>query len=106
MDLKEFFFVIFLNRTNDIIGYKKIGEGGISEVNVDVRLIFAPALKAIASGIILIHNHPSGKSEPSNADRMLTKNFKEVGRLLHIPILDHLIITSDKYYSFVDEGLL
>ena len=106
MDLKEFFFAIFLNRANEIIGYKKVGEGGVNSVNADARLIFAPALKALASGIVLIHNHPSGKNEPSYADRRLTKEYKEAGRLLQMTVLDHLIITPVGYYSFADEGLL
>lgn len=106
IDLKEFFFVLFLNQSNKLIGYTKVGEGGINTVNVDARLVFAPALKALASGIVLIHNHPSGGLKPSHADRMLTKDFKEAGRILQIKVLDHLIITSDGYYSFMDEGLL
>ena len=106
MDLKEFFFVIFINRSNDIIGYKKVAEGGVNSVTVDARLIFAPALKALASGVVLIHNHPSGGLEPSYADRALTKDLKEAGRLLQIKVLDHLIVTSEGYYSFADDGLL
>jgi DNA repair protein RadC len=106
LDLKEFFFVIFLNRANEILGYKKVAEGGVNSVTVDARLIFAPALKALSSGVILIHNHPSGGLEPSYADRALTKDLKEAGRLLQIKVLDHLIVTSEGYYSFADDGLL
>ena len=73
----------------------------------DPKLVFAAALKASASYIILCHNHPSGNTKPSNADLLLTERLKEGGKFLDLPIQDHIIIAGDDdYYSFADEGLL
>ena len=73
---------------------------------VDVRLIFAAALKSNASGIIMAHNHPSGNLTASQADRDITRKVVQAGHLLDIPVLDHVIITTEGYYSFADEGAL
>ncbi len=104
IDLKEYFFVICLNRANEIIGYHKISEGGVSQTVVDTRLIFATALKCLASGMILVHNHPSGNLKPSEIDKELTKKISQAGKLFDITVLDHIIITSESYHSFVDNG--
>ena len=72
----------------------------------DPKLIFVAALKSGATGVLLAHNHPSGNLTPSQADIDLTRKIKEGGKLLEIQLLDHLIITSEGYYSFADEGLL
>lgn len=106
MELKEYFFMILLNRANKIVGYYKLSEGGISGTVVDLRLAYGTALKSLASAIIIAHNHPSGNLNPSEEDRRLTKKFTDAGKLLDINVLDHLIITNDGYYSFADEGLL
>lgn len=79
-------------------------KGGISSTVVDVKLIIAEALKVLASGIILVHNHPSGEVKPSSADYALTEKIKKACVLLDISLLDHLIITRNNYYSFADEG--
>jgi DNA repair protein RadC len=73
---------------------------------VDPRLIFAAGLKIMACSIVLAHNHPSGTTTPSAADRELTKKVKDAGYLLEIAVLDHLIVTRDGYLSFANEGLL
>lgn len=83
-----------------------ISQGGLSGTVADVKVIFAIALKACASGIVLSHNHPSGETEPSEDDIKLTHKLFEAGELLDIKILDHLIISSDGYYSFKDEGII
>jgi DNA repair protein RadC len=106
LELKEYFFVLLLNHKNELLGYVKISEGGINETSADIRLTFATALKGAATGIIITHNHPSGNLKPSHSDILLTKKFKEAGKLLDIPVLDHLIITPRGYFSFLDEGLL
>lgn len=106
IELKEYFFMILLNRANKVIGYYKLSEGGISGTVVDLRLGFGTALKGLASGIIMAHNHPSGNLCPSEEDKRLTKKFVEAGKLLDIAVLDHLIVTNDGYYSFADEGLI
>lgn len=106
IELKEYFFMIMLNRGNNVIGYLKLSEGGITGTLVDSRLAFAAALKGLATGIILVHNHPSGSLNPSEPDIKLTNKFKKIGELLDIAILDHLIITNTSYYSFADSGML
>lgn len=106
LELQEQFYLILLNRANEIIGYSCISTGGISATIVDIRILFAIALKCCASGIILAHNHPSGGLIPSRNDKQLTSKIKEAGQLLDITLLDHLIITKHGYYSFADEGEL
>ena len=103
--LKEFFYVLFVNKANQVIGYHKLSEGGISATLVDIRLLFSAALKQLACGIILSHNHPTGTLEPSAADIELTRRIKEAGKILDIAILDHIILTPDNgYFSFADES--
>ncbi|WP_423148631.1 JAB domain-containing protein [Rubrolithibacter danxiaensis] len=106
LDLVEQFKVMLLNRANRVLGLIEISTGGMSGTIADPKIIFCSAIKAAASGIILIHNHPSGNLKPSEADRQLTRKLKSGGELLDISVLDHLIISSEGYYSFADEGLL
>ncbi|WP_423148475.1 JAB domain-containing protein [Rubrolithibacter danxiaensis] len=106
LDLVEQFKVMLLNRANAVLGLIEISTGGMSGTIADPKIIFCSAIKAAASGIILVHNHPSGNLKPSEADRQLTRKLKAGGELLDISVLDHLIITSESYYSFADEGLL
>ncbi|OHT44982.1 hypothetical protein B0A80_02375 [Flavobacterium tructae] len=80
--------------------------GGIPGASVDLRLVFVTALKANASAGIMIHNHPSGKTLPSPADKLITQKAKHAGALLHIKVINHLIVTSESYYSFADKGSL
>ncbi len=102
----EQFWIICLNRSNHIINSTMISQGGVSGTVADPKLIFKSALTDLASGIILIHNHPSGNLKPSQADKKLTEKMVNSGRLLEIPVLDHLIFTDESYFSFADEGLL
>ncbi|UKJ07785.1 JAB domain-containing protein [Solitalea lacus] len=102
----EEFKILLLKRSHKVIGIYQVSLGGVSGTVVDAKIIFAAALLSHASAIILCHNHPSGTLSPSQQDIQLTKQLKEAGRVLNIEILDHLIITSDSYYSFGDEGLL
>ena len=106
VELKEYFFIVLLNRANEVIGYHKLSEGGICATLVDIRIAFATALKSLAVGMLLVHNHPSGNLKPSQQDIKLTKDFCKAGDLLEIKILDHLIISVEGYYSFADEGQL
>ena len=108
LELREKFYVMLLNRQNQVLGYHCHSVGGISSTTVDVRLIMVIALKTLASAIILIHNHPSGNLKPSQTDIDLTDKVKEAGNLLDITVFDHLIITGKvgDYYSFADEGEL
>ncbi len=106
IDFLEEFKIMLLNRANRVLGLVDISIGGISGTVCDPKVIFAAALKGAASGIILIHNHPSGNLQPSNADLELTRKLKEGGKLLDIGVLDHIILSSDGFYSFADEGMM
>jgi DNA repair protein RadC len=106
IDRLEEFVILCLNRANKVLGYSKISMGGISGTVADPKVIFQVALKANASAIILCHNHPSGNTAPSDNDIQLTKKLKSAGGFLDLTVLDHLIITSDGYYSFADEATL
>lgn len=106
IELVEQFKIILLNRSNACIGIADISRGGVSACVVDPKIIFSIALKTLASGIILAHNHPSGNTKPSEADIELTKKLSKGGKYLEINILDHLIVTPHTYYSIADEGLI
>ena len=101
----EEFWVIFLNNSNKVISKAQLSKGGITGTIVDVRLVYKLALENGATGLILCHNHPSGNSKPSEADKEITMKLKLAGDSLDVKVLDHLIITETKYYSFVDEGI-
>lgn len=103
----EEFWLILLNRSNNIIETVKISQGGISGTIADIRIMLKEALDKLASGIILCHNHPSGNIQPSHEDISLTRKVKEAGSLMDISLLDHIIVCNkDAYFSFADEGLL
>jgi len=101
----EEFWVLFLNNSNTVISKAQLSKGGIGGTTVDVRLIFKLAFEKFATALILCHNHPSGSLIPSDADKQITRKIKEAGSKLDVKVLDHLIITESKYYSFVDEGI-
>ena len=102
----EEFYIVLLNRANKIKSVELISKGGISGTAVDGKVIFKKALEQSASGVVLCHNHPSGNLQPSRSDIELTKKMKIFGKMIELPILDHLIITDDHYYSFADEGIM
>lgn len=105
--IRESFYLMLLNRANKVIGYYHVSTGGIDGTVVDPRLVFSVALTSLAAAIILVHNHPSGNTKPSNADIAITEKLKKGGELLEISVLDHIIITPQgNYYSFADEGML
>jgi len=106
MDFCESFYLLCLNRAARVLGWVKISQGGLAGVVVDVRHIFAIALKANSASIIVAHNHPSENIKPSDQDIQITKKIREAGRLFDIPLLDHVILTHENYYSFADEGNL
>ena len=103
---KEYFKVLFLNQSSQVLGYTLISEGGITDTTVDVRVILQAALLINAPVLILAHNHPSGNLKPSTLDIELTRCIKEAAKLMRINVLDHIIMTSESYYSFSDEGTL
>ncbi len=102
----EEFWVIYLNRKNEIIKKQNISKGGVTGTIADAKIIFKQAIEELALGIILCHNHPSGNIKPSDADIKLTKKLVAIGQLTDVNVLDHLIIGEQNYFSFADEGLL
>ena len=100
----EEFWLLYLNRQHKVLRCRKVSEGGMSGALVDLKRIFRQALIENAASIIACHNHPSGNLQPSSADRSLTNRMVEVGKLLDLPVLDHLIIAGNSYVSFKDEG--
>ncbi|MFD2941804.1 JAB domain-containing protein [Flavobacterium notoginsengisoli] len=106
IEFLEQFKVLLLNQSNRVLGIYQASSGGITGTVVDIRLLFAAALKAGAVGLIIAHNHPSGTLIPSNPDKQITRKIAQAGELLDIKLLDHIIITSESYYSFADQGAL
>ena len=106
LQMQEEVKILLLNRSNKVLGIYSLAKGGITSCVVDVRIILSVALKTLATGIILVHNHPSGNLKPSQDDVNITKKLKESCKLLDITLLDHLIVTKDDFYSFADEGLI
>jgi DNA repair protein RadC len=102
----EEFWIITLNRGNIIRRTICISQGSVAGTVADPKKIFKLALEDNASSIILCHNHPSGLTRPSNNDNQITQKCRESGRFLDLPVLDHLIIAGEQYFSYADEGLL
>ncbi len=107
MDLAhEEFWILCLNRANQVLRIQQISSGGISGTVADPKIIFKKGLEQNSSSLILIHNHPSGNLQPSQADIQLTEKVKQGGIHLDLPILDHIIFTNESYYSFADNGIM
>jgi DNA repair protein RadC len=106
LDIYESFFLLLLNRSNNTIGFVKISQGGISGTVTDVRLIAKYVISSLATACIVCHNHPSGNTKPSDQDKLMTIKIKDALKLFDCNLLDHIILTSDSYYSFCDEGNL
>ena len=106
MEVRESFYVMYLNRRNNVMAVQQLSTGGVAGTVVDAKLLFSTALKMLCSGIILAHNHPSGATQPSTEDISLTKKIKDGAKLLEMSVLDHVILTDDAHFSFADEGLL
>ena len=101
----EEFWVLYLNNANKVLSKSQQGKGGITGTVADIRLIFKFAFELGATALILCHNHPSGNLKPSEADKKLTDKLKAAGQTLDIPVLDHVIITENSYFSFADEDI-
>lgn len=106
IEFVEDFKVMLLSRANRVLGIVTISSGGTAGTVVDVKLVYAAAIKSNSSSVILAHNHPSGNLLPSEQDKRLTQRIKQAGTILDIPVLDHVIMTAEGYYSFADEGEL
>ena len=103
---QEQFYVLLLNTGGRVIGISQISTGGKAATIADPKIIFSIALKAQATSIVVAHNHPSENLKPSSADLYLTRRLVEAGKMLDLLVVDHLIISRNKYYSFGDEGLI
>ncbi len=106
IEIFESFFLLCLNRKNETIGYAKISQGGMSGTVVDMKIVAKFAVESMANGVIVAHNHPSGSLTPSENDKELTTKIVEGLKLLDIKVYDHIILTSNAYYSFANEGLI
>lgn len=106
IEMQEEVKVILLNNSNCVLGIYNLSKGGITSSLVDVRLVLSVALKCLAPGIILVHNHPSGNLKPSSADLNIVKKLKDSCKIMDITLFDSIIITKKSYMSFADDGLL
>ena len=102
----EEFWIIYLNNSHKMLQKLQLSKGGMTGTLVDVRLAFKNALEVGATAVILVHNHPSGSLNPSQADKALTKKLIAGGESLDIKVLDHLIITQNSFVSFANKGIL
>lgn len=103
---QEEFWILLLNQASRVIDKVRISRGGIDQTTADVRSILREALLQRATQISLIHNHPSGNTNPSTNDRQLTQLVQKGAQTMNIRLIDHVIITDGKYYSFNDEGAI
>ena len=106
IEAQEEAYVLFLNNANKPIGYYHHSTGAINLTVMDVEIVSAMAIKSLSKGVIIAHNHPSGEKKPSVADINMTKNMKTALGLFNIELVDHMIITKDGYYSFLDNGTI
>ncbi|MBQ0143299.1 MAG: DNA repair protein RadC [Prevotellaceae bacterium] len=102
----EEFWVLLLNNSTKLLKKVKMSSGGLSATAIDIRLVLKEALLANATHFIVCHNHPSGSLRPSSDDIHITRSLNEAAKLLKIHLIDHVIITDGKYYSFYEEGKL
>ena len=104
--MQEEFHCIYLDNKHRVIECQMITKGTLNQSLVHARECFAPAIEKRAAAVVFFHNHPSGDPQPSQQDQQITKRLKEVGELVGIRVLDHLIVGADTYFSFVDENLI
>lgn len=103
---QEQFRVLLLDTKHRLLGVEVVGQGGLDHVAAHPREVFKPAIRRSAAAVILAHNHPSGDSEPSGQDALLTERLVEAGRVLGVPVLDHLVIGRGGYVSLRKRGLV
>jgi DNA repair protein RadC len=105
-NIREEAAILYLNRSNHVIGGYKLSAGGITGTIVDIRIILGVALRTLSCGMIIAHTHPSGELSPSGADKEFTKKLSQATRLMDINLLDHIIISGGRYFSFMDGGIM
>ena len=103
---QEHFVILTLNTQNEVEGFKIVASGMLDQVAVDMKLLFRAAILLGAAGLIVVHNHPSGYTDPSEEDKRLTRAIKDASRLLGIGLLDHIVIGHRGYFSFLEHGLI
>ena len=106
IEYREQAWVLLLNTAGKVNGYFKAADGGIDSAVVDIRLVLQAALLTNSIAMVLIHNHPSGNSKPSGSDDTLTANLNKACQAMSMQLLDHVVITSEDYYSYADNGRL
>ncbi|MCA6423483.1 MAG: JAB domain-containing protein [Flavobacterium sp.] len=104
IEVYESFFILMLNRNNSTVGWAKISQGGIDSTVIDTIMVAKFCIDKLAKGVILCHNHPSGELRPSDADIRITKQISNALQLLGIKVQDHIILTSESYFSLLDNG--
>ena len=102
----EEFWLLFLNRGNNVIDKVKMSQGGLENTVVDIKLCVKLALERLATSVIAVHNHPSGNRQPGQTDKILTDKLKTAFKYFDILFPDHIIIADTKYFSFADNELL
>lgn len=105
LNYKEMFVAVYVNQNSTVLSIQRIGEGGLTATSVDVRIIMQSALLQCATGIFLLHNHPSRHLRPSEADKTITKRIKQAAAFFDIQVLDHLIISDESFYSMFENDL-
>lgn len=106
MHIYESAFIMMLNNAGKVFAWAKISQGGTTCTLVDVKIVAKYAIDSLASGVIFVHNHPSGSNKPSVHDKNITQKMKDALKLFDIQLIDSIILTEDSYYSFQDEGLM
>jgi DNA repair protein RadC len=101
---RENFLAVLLDRRHRLMSVQIVGVGSIDAVAVHPREVFSPALRDGAAAVVVAHNHPSGDPTPSAEDRLVTQRLREVGDLVGIGVLDHVVVGTERYYSFADEA--
>jgi DNA repair protein RadC len=105
--VQEYFYVLYVNRANDVIAYYNVSKGGTTGTVVDIEMVCNAAVKLLAKGVVVAHNHPSGNLTPSAGDKAVTQNLKTALKTLEIVLIDHLILApNNRYFSFADDGIL
>ena len=106
LEIYESSFILLLNRASDVIGYAKISQGGVAGTVIDIKIVLKYVIDTLASSFIIAHNHPSGNTNSSKQDDDLTTKLKSICSWVDCTMLDHLIITTDSYYSYADNSKL
>jgi DNA repair protein RadC len=106
MNLQEFFGVLCLDSANKPVGFAVVSLGGVASAPVDLRIVFKPVLLSTAAAFIVTHNHPSGNPLPSPEDVALTQRISKAAAFIGLRCLDHIIVTEDASYSFLEAGLM